>query len=506
MEILLNFIVLILLSIKVDACKKQNLVENFIFTKSTEFLPYEENLKIYFPSSNENDIDKDNDIYYLYVQIYNSLNLLRPKRDISIIPISDKEMHAKLVKFWKWYSKTYSLNTFQVVFLNIDNNNKYFEENLNEEFLLKLEKSVFLLTKLAKYPLQISLVPLYSKNLSNKVIDIFRNKWKDIIIERDNPNISNISSKGHIYEVQELLDFGFVPLGRMIKSKKEAKECWIWLKSQGVVKAIWKPVLLNGGAGHRKIRNDSDLDKILNNYYDISNFTMPVVIQEYIDLEYNEMGEVKSINNNYIGLKQTGPISEQIHEGDAFVGFRAPAEINKSEKDTITKIGNILYNHFKPKYTWCFDTISDKKSKLYVIDLNTGRYCGCHYLKLFIMRNIPNFKGKFGIFKTIIEAKFLKFDKVLETLNELDLLIDAKKIANSKLKSNGLTGIIPFAHSYLDFTVFAMFGKDKSDLNTIFETFKSSLKAKLDEIFEEEDDNLALYFKEQLRKTNRENK
>lgn len=168
-----------------------------------------------------------------------------------------------------------------------------------------------------------------------------------------------------------------VPRGWVCDTVEDLLLAW---RDLDVTKAALKPVFGAAGEGIFFPESEDELRT-----YD---FRMgQVLLEEYCDLDFTSDGVCLSPAVHYIGKETVGQLVDQIMVGTSYGGWRTTHADDKFVQKC-TNIIKAVVSRLNPSGPGGFDFLSVHGEPL-LTDVNTGRFNGSHFPKLWIEQNAP---------------------------------------------------------------------------------------------------------------------
>eukprot|EP00056_Hartaetosiga_gracilis_P005169 m.82069 g.82069 ORF g.82069 m.82069 type:complete len:1309 (-) comp12075_c2_seq1:42-3968(-) len=298
------------------------------------------------------------------------IGLVRPKLDLIILPGN----HKPTQEHWNLLKEIKGLSDDQVIFTS--NEHFVMDDDINDDIVSRI-KAVVTTNPKDKF----TLVPYtitdrferWSSQLSEVGVTVFGESldW-----------VSQYGHKGILHRNMWSLDVPslmetFTPnitvaRGYTCRTQEHLVKAWELLECDQVVV---KPVL---GAAGEGILFISDVEQLRT--YD---FPMgDVLLEEFLQLDRSEDGVVLSPAVHYYGNALVGKhLVDQIMVGVSYSGWRK-SQTSKNFTETCIRATKKILKAFKPRGPGGFDFLSVDGIP-YLTDVNTGRFNGAHYPKMF---------------------------------------------------------------------------------------------------------------------------
>ena len=317
--------------------------------------------------------------YRLQTQRYNlpsrCIGLLRPGRDIIVLPGG----HEPTKEYWEFAKDVLGFDEDQAIFTTGDS--FCLDHDFDDVVLGKLRSAIQASDK------QWTFVPY----MVTKEFEGWATKMSDLnlaVFGEDLEWVNKFGSKGILHRhIQSLDEPGIIEMidpnirvakGYTCSTVDDLIQAYKLIDAKMVVV---KPVFGAAGEGILFLNTEEQL-----RMYD---FPMgDVCLEEFLDLDKAADGLVLSPAMHYNeGVLLGKDLVDQIMVGTSYMGWRK-SEVPKSFQKTADRYMQTFMQHIKPKGPGGVDFLSVKGLPV-LSDINTGRFNGAHFPKLFINAQAP---------------------------------------------------------------------------------------------------------------------
>jgi hypothetical protein len=310
----------------------------------------------------------------------NAIGLMRPEIDIIALP-----KFPQILNVWKWAKEIFKYSDSQAYFYEPFKNDEEEKETLQGliSYLKKFGESIVF-----------KIVPIITNLILNEVA---ASKGLEVL----NDNIWTLPDKSWLHKnipgsksksPEEIFNLKFpedinVPKGYIFHSFEELHEAKSILEQEGVTKFMIKDVVGAGGYFNWPIRNEEEYKvalKAINFNKSLLEYSREpaYIIQELLETSIGDNDICYTPIVHYLGQILLPGVYYQYCPKFQYSGMNTNLVSDEISKECIRQ-AEILKSTLNFKGPWGIDFVLDEKNKVYVIDINYGRMCGSHYIRLF---------------------------------------------------------------------------------------------------------------------------
>jgi hypothetical protein len=300
-------------------------------------------------------------------------NPLTMLRKCDFVCLSNKK---DIIKVWEWSKSIFGYSEEQVYFYEDYNNAEEERKIIIDMLSFFSNKNVIIFPNKTNLILNEEVCRFSIRVFNDNIYELPDKRWLhgQLINSKFSYNFYNVNLPEEVK----------VPRGFTCYSKDEIREAIKILESQNIKKYLIKEVFSCGGENIYFPESEDEFEGFMDEHINFENSNNCKLVKAYVVEEMIIIND-KSCDTyvvHYLGDQLCPGIFKQHSTSFGYTGISSEQANSELESKILLQAESIL-NTLKFKGPWGMDFVVDQEGNPFLIDLNHGRICGSHYVRIF---------------------------------------------------------------------------------------------------------------------------